>query len=473
MGSLRMRLLLTYIALVGLTLLVIAGALLLILVNNPAPLSQSYRHLSDIARASLPYLEKIDGQHVSGNLMELADINTVRVLRIQTGGQILFDSADSNPAGRDLDLKPVRGGDADIPRGYFRDPSGQVWLTVNYAQTPSGPLAGSIVLFATERPPNRVFALLDDLMLPLSEAGAIGILLSVVFAVVVSNWISGPLARTASAARALAGGDYSKKAPAEGPAEVHDLGRAFNDMVAKVQVTNETQRDFLANVSHELKTPLTSIQGFAQAILDGATNQPADAARVIYEEAGRMRRLVEDLLDLARIESGNPQLRREVLDLTGVISRIAQNFKLRAQQKGVELSTRIDPLPLITGDADRLVQVFTNLTENALEHTPDGGRIRITAQPAPGGIQISVSDSGKGIPPEDINRIFERFYQADKSRARSGRRGTGLGLTISREIVLTHGGKINVESREGQGATFYVWLPLPRSSDETARRANR
>ena len=471
--SLRTRLFLTYIALVGLTLLVIAAALVLILVNNPVPLSQSYRHLADIARASLPYLEKANSQQIGVSLTELADTNTVRVLRIQTDGLILFDSADPNAAGHTLDLKPVRGGDGDIPRGYFRAPDGQVWLTVNYAQPPARVLAGSIVLFATERPPNRVFALLDDLMLPVVEAGAIGILLSVVFAVVVSNWISGPLARTASAARALAGGDYSKKAPAEGPAEVHDLGSAFNDMVARVQVANETQRDFLANVSHELKTPLTSIQGFAQAILDGAASQPADAARVIYEEAGRMRRLVEDLLDLARIESGDPQLRREVLDLTGILSRIVENFELRTRQKGVELSTRVDPLPLITGDADRLVQVFTNLTENALEHTPAGGRIRITAQPAPGGIQVAVSDSGKGIPPEDINRIFERFYQADKSRARSGRRGTGLGLTISREIVQSHGGKINVESREGQGATFYVWLPLPRSSDETARRVNR
>lgn len=473
LGSLRTRLFLTYIALVGLTLLVIAGALILILVNNPVPLSQSYRHLADIARASLPYLETTEDQQVNASLAQLASTNSVRVLRIQPDGAILFDSANADVAGQTLDLKPVRGGDVDIPRGYFRDRTGQIWLTVTYSRSPSAPTAGSVVLFAAERPPNRVFALLDDLMLPVVEAGAIGIVLSVIFAVVVSNWISSPLARTASAARALAGGDYSKKAPAEGPAEVHDLGRAFNHMVAQVQTANETQRDFLANVSHELKTPLTSIQGFAQAILDGAASQPADAARVIYEEAGRMRRLVEDLLDLARIESGNPELRREVLDLTGIVGRVAENFQLRAQQKGVDLITRIDPLPLVTGDADRLVQVFTNLTENALEHTPQGGQIRIIAQPAPGGVQVSLSDSGKGIPQEDINRIFERFYQADKSRARSGRRGTGLGLTISREIVQTHGGKISVESKEGQGATFYVWLPLPRSSDETARRVSR
>lgn len=472
LSSLRTRLFLTYIALVGLTLLIIAAALILILVNNPVPLSQSYRHLADIARASLPYLEQTDTGQLDAGLEKLAVANTVRVMRIQPGGQVLFDTANPTGTGQSVDLKPVRGGEQDVQRGYYRDGAGQIWLTVAYA-TPPGPAAGSVVLFAAERPPNRVLALLDDLMLPVVEAGAIGILLSIVFAVVVSNWISGPLARTATAARAIAAGDYTHKAPAEGPAEVYDLGRAFNDMVARVQTTNETQRDFLANVSHELKTPLTSIQGFAQAILDGATSQPAEAARVIYEEAGRMRRLVEDLLDLARIESGNPQLRREVLDLTQIVGRVAENFRLRAREKGVELTTHIDPTPLITGDPDRLVQVFTNLTENALEHTLEGGQIRVTAQAVPGGVQVAFSDTGKGIPPEDIKRIFERFYQADKSRAKAGRRGTGLGLTISREIVQTHGGKISVESKEGRGSTFYVWLPMPRSSDETARRANR
>lgn len=469
-SSLRARLLLTYIALVALTLLIIAAALILILVNNPVPLSQTYRHLADVARASLPYLEQTGPSQLNTDLAKLAEVNVVRVLRIEGNGHLDFDSQGT--AEQSIELMPVRGGDPDTQRGYFRDKTGQVWLTVTYAQLPSS-LSGSIVIFASERPPNRVFALLDDLMLPVAEAGAISIVLSIIFAVVMSNWISGPLARTAAAARAIASGDFTHKAPVGGPAEVHDLGRAFNDMVARVQTANQTQRDFLANISHELKTPLTSIQGFAQAILDGAASQPAGAARVIYDEAGRMRRLVEDLLDLTRIESGNAQLRREVLDLTQLVRRVAENFQLRAQEKGIVLTTQVDLLPLITGDADRLIQVFSNLTVNALEHTPQGGQIRIVAQPVPGGVQVSFADTGKGIPPEDVKRIFERFYQADKSRARIGHRGTGLGLTISREIVQTHGGKIFVESIEGRGSTFYVWLPLPRSSDETARRANR
>lgn len=472
-GSLRMRLLLTYIALVTLTLLVIAVALVLILVNNPVPLSQSYRHLADIARASQPYIKQSSPDQINTRLAELAQGNAIRVLQMSGSGQVMFDSAPSGSGQKTYDLRPVKGGESGLERGYYRDEQGQVWLTVTYADTLPNLAPGSRIVFTVERPPNRVFTLLDDLMLPVGEAGAIGIVLSIVFAVVVSNWVSGPLARTAVAARAIAGGDYTHKAPVQGLAEVHDLGLAFNEMVAKVQKTNEMERDFLANVSHELKTPLTSIQGFAQAILDGAASQPADAAHVIYDEAGRMRRLVEDLLDLARIESGHAQLRREVLDVTDIVRRVADNFKLRAGDKGVALLTQIDSLPLVTGDVDRLVQVFSNLTENALEHTPQGGQIRLTAQPVPGGVQIAVADTGKGIPQEDTKRIFERFYQADKSRARAGRRGTGLGLTICREIIQAHGGSIQVESAEGKGSTFYIWLPLPRSSDDTARRASR
>jgi two-component system sensor histidine kinase ResE len=152
---------------------------------------------------------------------------------------------------------------------------------------------------------------------------------------------------------------------------------------------------------------------------------------------------------------------------------VSENFRLRASQKGIILTTHIEQIPSVTGDADRLVQVFSNLTENALEHTPEGGQVRVTAQPAPGGVQIAFADTGRGIPQEDAGRIFERFYQADKSRARTGKKGTGLGLTISWEIIQAHGGSIQVESAEGRGSTFFVWLPLPRHSDETARRASR
>jgi signal transduction histidine kinase len=470
--SLRTRLFLTYILLVALTLSMIAAAFFLILVDNPVPLSQSYRHLADIARASFPYLQQSAPDQLADRMDQIALTNGVRVLLVGRNGTVVFDSANASAAPHTLDVRAVRGGDPDIDRSFFRDAQGQVWLAVAYSGAPG--LSGGAsqrILFSMARPPNRVLALLDDIMLPLVEAGAIGILLSTLFAVLVSNWVSGPLARTAAAARAIAAGDYSHKAPAAGPREVHDLADTFNHMVDQVQKTNQTQRDFLANVSHELKTPLTSIQGFAQAILDGATAQPGEAARVIFDEAGRMRRLVEGLLDLARIESGHSQLRREVIDLAEVLRHVAGSFKLRASEQEITLTSDIHPVPAITGDSDRLVQVLNNLIENALEHTPAGGEISARAEEAPGGIQIAIADTGRGIPTHDLKRIFERFYQADKSRAKAGRQGTGLGLTISREIIQAHGGTIRAESVQGSGTTFYIWLPLPRSSDETARRA--
>lgn len=468
--TLRARLLLSYMALIGLTLLIIAAALVLILVYNPLPLTQTYRHLADIGQATNLYIRQPEGLPLDQKLVQTALANNVRVIRINAVGAVVFDSAHILSVGVPLDLHPVRDAEPDLHRYFFRDADGHVWLAVGYARNPLAPAQGDI-LFATPRPPNRVFALLDDLMLPIAESAAIGIALSVIFAVVISNWVSRPLARTAAAARAIASGNYDHQAPEEGPLEVHDLAKSFNEMASQVQKTNLTQRDFLANVSHELKTPLTSIQGFAQAVVDGAAPQPGDAARVIYDEAGRMRRLVDDLLDLARVETGNAQLRREVLDLRTVLERVADSFQLRAQNLKVNLITEFEPLPALTGDSDRLVQVFSNLFENALTHTPAGGQVIVKTSPVPGGVQVAVADSGKGIPAEGIGRIFERFYQADKSRAKTERKGTGLGLTITRELVQAHGGTIHVESEEGKGTVFYVWLPLPRSSDETARKS--
>jgi signal transduction histidine kinase len=282
--------------------------------------------------------------------------------------------------------------------------------------------------------------------------------------------VAGPLRRTAAAANAIAGGEYDHLAPIEGPQEVQELGRAFNAMAQQVQRTQQTQRDFLANVSHELKTPLTSIQGYAQAILDGAAAQPGYAAGVIYEEAARMHRLVEDLLDLARIESGQTPFRREHVLLSDLLKSVMEHLSLRASDNNVRLMHSFNSVRPITGDNDRLAQVFTNLIDNAITHTPSGGEVRVSAKSVPGGIEVAITDSGKGIPADDLSRIFERFYQVDKSRSRGGHPGTGLGLTISKEIIEVHGGRIAVESMEGHGTTFVLWLPSPRSADETVPR---
>jgi signal transduction histidine kinase len=278
----------------------------------------------------------------------------------------------------------------------------------------------------------------------------------------------------AQAAQQIAAGDYDQTVPVEGSTEFKEVAVNFNQMAQQVRATQHSQRDFLANVTHELKTPLTSIQGFAQAIQDGAASEPEavrKSAAIIHDEAARMNRLVMDLLELARIESGQIVMRREPVQVDLVLRSVIDRLVLRAQSSGVALQTEIAPdMPAIVGDGDRLAQVFSNLIDNALKHTPSGGKIAITARSISGSsavkrgkaleaVEITVADTGSSIPPEDLARIFERFYQIDKSRARSKEGSLGLGLAIVKEIVTAHGGTIHAESIMGLGTKFVVWLP--------------
>jgi signal transduction histidine kinase len=302
-------------------------------------------------------------------------------------------------------------------------------------------------------------------MLPLAQAGLIGLVIAIGLAVLIAGSVARPLQRMSQAARRIAQGDYRQRVQVEGPREVRALAGSFNEMVERVSIAQQTQRDFLANVSHDLRTPLTSVQGFAQAIVDGVASDPTSAqhaAQIIYDEAARMHRMVESLLDLARIEAGQMDMRQRAVAPSDLLHAIGESLSVRAREKGLTLTLDIFPdLPRIAGDGDRLAQVFNNLLDNALKHTPSGGQILLRAQPAAHGIAVTVQDTGEGIPTEDLPLIFERFYQVDKSRRRDRRSGMGLGLAIVRQIVQMHGGSIHVASTVGQGTTFTVWLPLP------------
>jgi two-component system sensor histidine kinase ResE len=179
---------------------------------------------------------------------------------------------------------------------------------------------------------------------------------------------------------------------------------------------------------------------------------------VIHDEASRMHRMALDLLELARMDAGIADFKRQPVDLANLLRSLVEKFAPQAHQAQVNLELQIDPLPSIFGDEDHLTQVFTNLVDNALKYSPTGGQVRLHAQQTGPQVEISISDTGAGIPPDELPRIFERFYQTDKARS-SGRRGVGLGLTIAREIVLAHGGRLNVRSNPGQGSTFTVTLP--------------
>lgn len=225
---------------------------------------------------------------------------------------------------------------------------------------------------------------------------------------------------------------------------------------------DKLRQDFIANVSHELRTPISMMQGYSEAIVDdiaGSDEEKKEFARVIYDESLRMGRLVNELLDLARMEAGHIQLTLEPIEFQPYINRIIRKFQGLAKEKGVNLNIEMkNEAELIMIDPDRFEQVLTNLIDNGIRHTPSGGTVSVMEKSDERGHFVEVIDTGSGIPDEDIPFVFERFYKADKARTR-GRSGTGLGLAIAKNIINAHKGQISVQSKQGRGTTFSVFLP--------------
>ena len=486
MNSLRNRLLFSYLVVIAVILVIVAVALLAVSVTESARTLPTLRQLSTISLSTRRELNRLVEQNaqllaMGRALSEAADTYEVRILVADSGnGRILYDT-DGRPEGWGrVDLAQIiqpRGdfatgdfaaGDANLPAGRYRAPDGSRWLIVT--QTIPLPAiddqaAGrGLLIFA--RPEPRVLQVFRETFLrPLFQAGVVAVLLSLLLAVVISRSVARPLQKVAAAAESIAEGDYDQQIPVQGPDEVRRVAGSFNTMAAQVAATQQAQRDFVANVSHDLKTPLTSVTGWSQALLDGTagkTEQQEQAVRIIHDEAGRMTRMVEQLLDLAKIESGELQLSHEPVDMGQLVEEVHRNLALRAEAKGVELTVEVAPVAAVSGDRDRLVQILTNLVDNALNHTPPNGRVYLALKPyGHKAVELVVQDTGPGIPPEELSRIFERFYRVDRSRRRtSERQGVGLGLAIVKELVEAHNGRITAESEVEEGSRFVVRLPV-------------
>jgi two-component system, OmpR family, sensor kinase len=320
-----------------------------------------------------------------------------------------------------------------------------------------GTTASAIIV---ARPATGLGEILGDLGPRLLSSGLIGVAAALVLGFLLSRSVAAPLRNMARAARSVARGNYRQRVPATGPREVRDLAANFNRMTEEVQRSQQTLRDFLANISHELKTPLTSIRGFSEAMLDGTIDDPDGierSARIISDESNRVLRLVQELLDLSRIESGQVSMQQEDVNLNELFEHVSEVFALRSEDGDVRLEVALNGSSHIRGDFDRLEQVLNNLLDNAFRHTPPGGSVRVASRDLqPGILQVTVTDTGSGIPSQDVPHLFERFYRANGAR---NKKGYGLGLAISREIVRAHGGEIWATSEPDRGTTFVFTLP--------------
>ncbi|MBE9507302.1 MAG: sensor histidine kinase [Chloroflexi bacterium] len=461
--SLNSRLLLSYVAVILVCLVVAGLALLVALRVRQVQQRFVYQRLGDTASVTIVAARgrDVSPERLAPLLQRVDQTRNVRSMLLDSQGNVVLDSrgeweGQNLLAGARLGRGPEGG-----LQGSFTDAGGQTWLFV--ALPWPAPPSPEKLVFAAQEPRNATLAWArNNLTTPLLWAGLAALVPSILLALLVSRSVAAPLRRVAGAAESIAHGKTGTRAPVSGPAEVRALACSFNTMADQVEAAQQSQRDFVANVSHELKTPLTSIQGFSQALLDGTASTPeaaARAARVIHEETERMRRMVDELLILARFDAGQVVVARAPVELGSLLRGCVEKLMPQAQAVGVTLELDVSQPLFVAGDVDRLAQVFSNLLDNGVAHTPAGGKVTAVARQAKEEhvIEVTVTDTGEGIPPEALSRIFERFYQVDKSRRRG--RGAGLGLAITKEIVEAHDGAITAESVEGLGSKFTVRLP--------------
>lgn len=373
-----------------------------------------------------------------------------------------------------LDWDQIQSGKTQVTETSLPEIDSEVVIAAHGFKA-GGELAGAVVLSK----PLRLLPSWGPIALVFLIAGVISLTVSMLLALLLARRLSQPLHEITQAATAVAEGDFSSELTVRSNDEIGRLADAFRNMSAEVRQAQEQQRQFVINVSHELKTPLTAIAGHAQALQDGVATDPETVAKslgVIVLETKRLSRLITDLLSLAKFDARQFELRQDSVIVSDVMDSVADALARDAADRGVtlvaeqEIASEAQPSSspadiageetnelAVNTDPDRLRQILANLVQNALSHTPPGGRVTISASSSASQLEIEVSDTGDGIPPEDLPHIFDRFYRGGEG-ARDA--GLGLGLSISRELARALGGEITAASTPGKGSRFTLVLPL-------------
>ena len=350
-----------------------------------------------------------------------------------------------NAIGRGMDIR-------NNPRG---DPALYLAVVIQREIEVTGILRLSRSIASTENAARSSLALL------ILTASLIAFGVSLVGWLLASN-LARPILVLTQAAERMGRGDLGVRVVPSGPQEMYHLAEAFNKMANRLQTNVNELRAFVANASHELRTPLTVVKLRAEALQNGAMEDSEVASKFMGEietEIDRLVRMVNDLLDLSRVEAELEPEQRRLLNLNTVASEVYQTFKMRAERGQIELTMNVEPgLPSVMGNEDQLRRVFYNLLDNAIKYTPSGGKVEFSLRPGAANktVRIQVCDNGMGIAPEHLSHVFERFYRAETLARTDVERGSGLGLAIAKSIIESHGGKIGVSSQVGEGTTFWA-----------------
>lgn len=411
-----------------------------------------------------------------------------RVLFVTRDGTVLFDSNDDNSyigdefpeIERALSALIEQADVGDIEQGVIeRLALSQLSLSQKLpdinghnaavATTRGAATEPDQMLFPVTLAAERRVPVVDQVVQPVILAAGVALVVGVLLSIYHARSLSRPISQLTDAASEINAGNLDRRVTTGGADEIGTLVDAFNGMLDRLTDTYRSQRQLLANIAHELRTPLTSIQGYSQALRDGVIPQGRDwdeALLVISDESRRMSNLVNQILQLSRLESGDLPMNMDDVPISELFGQLGRDFNRRAEEAGVTLTILPADL-MVHGDPELLRQAIGNLIANALRHTPAGGSVTVQAAPTTGkagsrAVGITVTDTGEGIAPEDLEHVFERFYRAADQEPGQGEHSFGLGLAIVRQVIHRHDGSVGVTSAPGEGTTFTIEL---RQSD--------